>query len=90
MVPSRLSEEDFWRCYFWRVALAKVELCNDWGTANSVRRQAQSAYDADEALLATDDPDPHSSARGAQPSDTELDAEFERLVCSPGCAVGSV
>mmetsp|Transcript_38992 Transcript_38992/g.81850 ORF Transcript_38992/g.81850 Transcript_38992/m.81850 type:complete len:264 (-) Transcript_38992:408-1199(-) len=40
LVPQRLTEEEFWRCYFWHVANVKLELCNDFVTANRVRRDA--------------------------------------------------
>ena len=58
LVPSRLSEEQFWRCYFWHVTLLKCELLHDWRTANSTRRDAvldQSNLTA-EALSSADSP----------------------------------
>ena len=39
-VPARLTEEEFWRCYFWHVANVKCELLHDWRTANGARREA--------------------------------------------------
>ena len=92
LVPARLSEEEFWRCYFWRVANIKCELCNDFATANALRRQATLA---DDALLA-DEAEAASPAGGSRGGDAvggggsalgldedALDDEFERLVGSP-------
>ena len=96
LVPKRLSEEDFWRAYFWHVANVKCELLHDWKTANTVRR---TAVMEDEAALAPDD-EPLASATDGPPSTPaaiageaeaasttvpldDLDAEFERLVTSP-------
>ena len=31
---QRLSEEEFWRCYFWHVAKLKLELCINFTSAN--------------------------------------------------------
>ena len=83
LVPARLSEEDFWRCYFWKVANIKCELLHDWRTANDGRRRA--AMEDEATLLA-----PVDGAEGASGSSTleeeeatDLDAEFERLVASP-------
>ena len=81
LVPQRLSEEDFWRCFFWRVAQIKLELCNDFATANRARQQAVLASEA-EALF--DAPSPSANA-GEPACDfpfdlAELDAEFEALV----------
>ena len=90
MVPARMSEEEFWRCYFWHVAMIKCELCHDWSGANQVRRQAKDLHDAvraaDEALLSADpDEEERSPTRGGAgvPSDAELNAEFDLLVSSP-------
>lgn len=80
LVPQRLSEEDFWRCFFWSVAQIKLELCNDFATTNRVRQQAVLASEA-EALL--DAPSPgatHKSCDSFQFDLAELDAEFEALV----------
>jgi len=38
LVPRRLSEEDFWQVYFWHVATAKLDLCNDFASANAAKR----------------------------------------------------
>jgi len=84
LVPSRLSEEEFWRCYFWRVALIKCELCHDWSEANRLRRQAKLEVDeaqtADALLLAAQQGEEEGTASGEGPSEAELDAEFDRLV----------
>jgi hypothetical protein len=87
LVPARLTEEAFWRCYFWHVANIKCELLHDWRTANSTRREAvlDKANLTAEALSSASSP----KAFDCQPHDTEgidardLDAEFERLVSSP-------
>merc|ERR1712087_765859 len=47
LVPQRLSEECFWRCYFYHVANIKCELCNDFVTANRARREAACALEQD-------------------------------------------
>ena len=91
MVPSQLSEDEFWRCYFWHVALVKCELCHDWTGANLLRRRAPSIYSAaraaDDALLNDDEGEEDDaltpSRRQEGPSEAELDAEFDRLVGSP-------
>ena len=89
LVPARMSEEDFWRCYFWHVANVKCELLHDWRTANGARRAAALEEEASLAPVA-DEADPASSfdqvAGGAEASGVDaddLDAEFERLVSSP-------
>ena len=82
LVPARLSEEDFWRCYFWHVANIKCDLLNDFATANKVKRDAVLA---DEKALSTEVP---SNGNGEPPAGGEapafdhfeLDEEFERLV----------
>lgn len=74
VVPAHLSEEEFWRCYFWHVANIKIELCNDWVTANKARR---------EALLADEQTLGDVDALGEATADFDLDEEFDRLVCSP-------
>lgn len=86
LVPAALSEEDFWRCYFWHVAQIKCELCNDWSTANAGRRTAAREDEASLAAAPDDEPAGAASPRAAPPADPdELDAEFERLVApSPG------
>lgn len=48
LVPKRMSDEQFWRCYFWHVANIKCELLNDFATANAMKRDA---ILADEAVL---------------------------------------
>jgi len=48
LVPTRMSDEQFWRCYFWHVANIKCELLNDFATANAMKRDA---ILADEAVL---------------------------------------
>ena len=86
LVPARLSEEDFWRCYFWHVANIKCELCHDWTGANQARREVVEAVASDEALLAADPDSPSTKGSGAGragPRDADLDAEFDRLVMSP-------
>ena len=92
LVPARMSEESFWRAYFWHVANIKCELLHDWHTANSVRRQA---VIEDEACLSTEvAPDVSATSltqeapRADDAAETsmaliDLDAEFERLVASP-------
>ena len=94
LVPARISEEAFWRCYFWHVSNVKLELLHDWTTANRARR---AAVLEDDAILASDtpvrgvaaaddaaagQPQHHVGGATAFPAD-ELDAEFERLVGSP-------
>ena len=82
LVPAHLSEEEFWRCYFWHVANVKCELLHDWRTANGARR---AAVMEDESMLSLGDSEERGEAAdpdsGFDPSD--LDAEFERLVSSP-------
>ena len=86
LVPARMTEESFWRAYFWHVANIKCELLHDWHTANTVRRQA---VIEDEAYLSTDVSldAPTVPVANAPPRDggavIDLDAEFERLVASP-------
>lgn len=85
LVPSQLSEDEFWKCYFWQVALIKCELCHDWSGANFIRRHAKGVNDAveadDEALFSAQDETDSSTATA--PRHEELDAEFDRLVGSP-------
>mmetsp|Transcript_29723 Transcript_29723/g.76882 ORF Transcript_29723/g.76882 Transcript_29723/m.76882 type:complete len:227 (+) Transcript_29723:66-746(+) len=86
LVPARIKEEAFWRCYFFHVATVKLDLLQDWRTANSTRRTAAME---DEAVLAPDASDEANaetvSQTSAVPDDSvDLDAEFERLVGSPG------
>ena len=89
LVPARMSEEEFWRCYFWHVANVKCELLHDWRTANGARRAAALEEEASLAPVA-DEADASTSfdqiAGGAEASGVDaddLDAEFERLVGSP-------
>ena len=94
LVPARLSEEEFWRCYFRHVATIKCEMLHDWRTANGARRDAvleeeRTLAPADgQAGDAPGDDDGAEHAAAAQ-ADThnggvdDLDAEFERLVASP-------
>ena len=89
LVPARMSEEEFWRCYFWHVANVKCELLHDWRTANGARRAAALEEEASLAPVA-DESDASTSfdqiAGGAEASGVDaddLDAEFERLVGSP-------
>lgn len=88
LVPARLSEEEFWRCYFWHVANVKCELLHDWRTANGARRavameeEATLAFaEGDEAGGSSDDP--LADAPSDAVPEADLDAEFERLVSSP-------
>ncbi len=90
LVPARLSEEDFWRCYFFNVAMIKLELCNDFKTANETRRAFLTAargaaspnYAASRAPGATEAP---TTTDHDFPFDlAELDAEFESLVGGRG------
>lgn len=87
LVPAALSEEDFFRCYFWHVANVKCEMLHDWRTANGARRAAAME---DEATLALADgegaeaqPANAEQDTSAADDDLDLDAEFERLVSSP-------
>ena len=66
LVPSRMSEEDFWRCYFWHVANIKCELLHDWHTANDARRRAVME---EEAALAPELPSPAPRTRLATAPD---------------------
>ena len=81
-VPARLTEEEFWRCYFWHVANVKCELLHDWRTANGARREAAME---EEATLAPDEDLAGGASGGGEESGAtdDLDAEFERLVASP-------
>lgn len=74
LVPAHMSEEAFWRCYFWHVVNIKCELLHDWSTANQARREATMQ---DETTLSSEE----TSMSPAQ-IDADLDAEFERLVNS--------
>jgi len=56
MVPSRISEEAFWRSYFWHVANVKMEMLHDWKTANSGVADGATASSAASAV-STDDLD---------------------------------
>jgi len=91
LVPGRLTEEEFWRCYFWHVAQLKLELCNDFVTANRVRRDEaqtdeQAADDATSAALDSEIAT-ELAGDGALPDFAfdlaGLDAEFEALVGTP-------
>ena len=84
LVPSKLSEESFWRCYFWNVALIKVELCNDFVTANKTRQEyltaSRNSAETD-AARAVGGTEASSTTALDFPFDlAELDAEFESLV----------
>jgi len=82
LVPSTITEEDFWRSYFWRCANVKCELLHDFATVN--RARMQEALDDDAALateLADDEPTTPGGPLDAL-ADAELDLEFERLVHS--------
>jgi len=93
LVPGRLSEEEFWRSYFWHVANVKCELLHDWRTANTMRREA--AMEDDMALSAVDDGSAGATTGSGAALDVvvpgavdgvcadDLDDEFERLVASP-------
>jgi hypothetical protein len=97
MVPARLSEEYFWRCYFWHVANVKCDLLHDWRTANGAKREAILDDEATLAPLADAASPPRGgaaaggsetggvAAAGAADGATadDLDAEFERLVAAP-------
>jgi len=93
LVPGRLSEEEFWRSYFWHVANVKCELLHDWRTANTMRREA--AMEEEMALSAEDDGSAGATTVSGAALDVvlpgaadgvcadDLDEEFERLVASP-------
>ena len=81
----RLTEEEFWRCYFWHVANVKCEMLHDWRTANGARRAA--AMEDEATLAPVDDAGLGGGGTAAADEDAveadDLDAEFERLVASP-------
>lgn len=87
LVPKSMSEEDFWRSYFWHVAQIKCELCNDFAGTNGARRAA-AIEDEQTLALPADEPAGQPDAGPASPppaagtpaADDDLDAEFERLV----------
>ena len=83
LVPSTITEEDFWRSYFWRCANVKCELLHDFATVNRARQQE--ALD-DDAALASELADGDEPTTPGGPldalADAELDLEFERLVHS--------
>ena len=85
LVPARLTEEEFWRCYFWHVANVKCEMLHDWRTANGARRAA--AMEDEATLAPVDDAGLGGGGTAAADEDAveadDLDAEFERLVASP-------
>jgi len=91
VVPARLSEEEFWRCYFWHVANVKCEMLHDWRTANGARRTV--ALEEERTLAPVEGEEELSSAPGgdgtaqseaaATEAVDDLDAEFERLVGTP-------
>ena len=84
LVPSTLSEEQFWRCYFWAVANIKCEMLNDFATANQARREAVLADDAalEETAVTRDEARGAHAAREDAFVELTLDDEFERLVGS--------
>ena len=80
LVPGSISEEDFWRSYFWACSVAKCELLLDFRTANRARQQEALADDA--ALADEEEEAPATPAPLDALADAELDLEFERLVHS--------